>query len=266
MNFNARMSGALVALSLLWQGCLVIPVKETKAAEGQKPPPAGFDHWRVGETSREEVLKELGSPYLQFDDLRVVAYSWRMIVGYMPWFFAAGSQGAGGIEKLTRGYVLLVAFDERDRLAAREVLHHEGWTTIRKTSEAWLHKRGLAHSPVADSPGTHSIHPGQCVFYVIRSRVIFDNPYPVQVFWDGRRIAELAKGDFCRMEVEPGDHLLQAELPNMKLSDSLPCTVNSNDTCFVHARIPLAERGHIKFRVLAPAEGETLIQKSKSFH
>src|ERR1043166_805986 len=162
MNFNARMSGALVALSLLWQGCLVIPVKETKAAEGQKPPPAGFDHWRVGETSREEVLKELGSPYLQFDDLRVVAYSWRMIVGYMPWFFAAGSQGAGGIEKLTRGYVLLVAFDERDRLAAREVLHHEGWTTIRKTSEAWLHKRGLAHSPVADSPGTHSIHPGQC--------------------------------------------------------------------------------------------------------
>ena len=115
---------SLTILLLAVQACcaIPIPVPEKEMLSGTEMQGKDVVFIKSGITSRGEIVEKLGKPYAIIEELRIIAYKWEMLSGYMPWFIAGGYSGVGGV--LTRGSnkVLFVAFDENDRVTRFEII------------------------------------------------------------------------------------------------------------------------------------------------
>ena len=67
-------------------------------------------------TTKREVLDRLGGPDVIWEDARVFAYNWDMRQGILFWAISGYTTGAAGAEDMPKHYVLLIRFDEHDRL------------------------------------------------------------------------------------------------------------------------------------------------------
>lgn len=64
-------------------------------------------------TTMQEVLERLGNPTVIWEDARVFVYNWAMRQGIVFWAVYGGGFGMGDISK---HYLLLIQFDEQDRV------------------------------------------------------------------------------------------------------------------------------------------------------
>ena len=109
-------SFSVPALLRFQLGCLAIPIPQgyrNLEREGQRIGETRLNFVVPGETTKAEFIERIGQPYLVLDDLGVMAYYWKMLAAYVPWFAAGYYTGAGGVVEVDRQNVLLVAYDDR---------------------------------------------------------------------------------------------------------------------------------------------------------
>lgn len=103
----------LACVVLLAGGCVVLPIPtgEDKVLEGRPVTEFQQSFIKPGVTTREDVLRHLGQPYIIWEDARVFVYRWDMRQGIFVWIVTDGRQIAGDAHDVPKHYLLLVQFD-----------------------------------------------------------------------------------------------------------------------------------------------------------
>lgn len=164
-------------------GCIVLPIPtgDKKVLAGSRVSQETIARLQIGATSRRQVEQLIGSPLFWWEDERVMGYAWD--VRKMLVFWAIGGQGGGdaGVCDIPRHHVLLVQFDETDRVARVGV-------TVRRSGEhlgdhlvEWWNEAGR-------KPGEKLLAPD--VATLPRTRVIFRAVATV----DGKPIEQASQG------------------------------------------------------------------------
>ncbi len=233
-TMRARLSALAftVGTLVLSSSCAVIPVRERVIAGNRvSRPMLTFVH--LGVTPRDTVIERLGAPILEFPDIRTVAYPWQVVYAKMPWVIPFGG---AGIQDLGRYDVLLVAFDANDRVLAYDLDHRHGGT-IRSHALRWVERARLdVPRPPARFVAT-PIPKGTARLYIYRHGGWKDAKVPFQpaVSVDGKLVAELRKGGFASVLLDPGAHDVTVDpVPDQALKSS-PSDTRPIETFTVHA-------------------------------
>jgi len=99
-------------------GCVVLPIPtgERKVLAGKPVTQEQLAFLTPKVTSKMEVVDRLGSPDVIWEEGRIFAYNWEMRQGVLLWAVGAGYSAVGGIADIPKRYVLLIQFDDQDRL------------------------------------------------------------------------------------------------------------------------------------------------------
>ena len=133
---------ALACVMPALSGCLIIPHK-AKLMSGVIIPEKATKPFVVGESTRVDVLHQLGQPDFIEQDGRVFAYRWTMTsLGWI--LIAASPNGAGAVaggDIPTDQYLVLIEFDDNGLLRRLERVHPDGLPgNPGKTIHAWIDK------------------------------------------------------------------------------------------------------------------------------
>ncbi len=164
-----------------------------------------------GSTHREDVIRELGQPYAEFSDLRIMAYTWVMREGMAIGLLPAPPANPGD-----RFYTLLIAFDSADRVVKVEKMSSwDRWKNVREQALKWVETQDLAVSKVplvgqVISPGESALYlypdPG---FYPVP--IIFEPP-PWEVRVNGKVVGWFGKmGEYLAIALPPGAHTVTVD-------------------------------------------------------
>mgnify|MGYP006278556893 CR=1 FL=1 len=198
---------SLAFLVLITTGCLLIPMPERKVLAGHKITDEDTSFIKIGVTTRNDVIRELGQPSLEFEDQRIAAYTWEVV----GWHFVWGAWFASRSEEIGRQHVLLIAFDE-DNLALRfESTVRFATDTVEEHILKWVEREGL-NVPIPPSEFTEiEIPRGQTVIYIYR-REAWYQPFfcPLAITIDGKPVAELVKSRYREVILAPGPHVISA--------------------------------------------------------
>jgi hypothetical protein len=93
-----------------------IPTKENKILAGKPVHGEQLAFLTTKRTTKKEVIERLGSPSIIWEDARVLAYSWEMRQGILFWAAGTYYSGAAGMKDIPKHYLLLIRFDEKDRV------------------------------------------------------------------------------------------------------------------------------------------------------
>ena len=199
-------TAALTGLALTLTGCIVIPIPEAgrKVTANWKAQAAKLQ--AVGAT-REEVTHQLGSPGWDFPDLRVIGYQWSGVEWSVLWFAAGNYTVDGGICEPVSHRLLWLNFDDQERLAR--------WTLSSlpevETRTKWEYARRWRESVSPPPPPTPkrfepaSPPPGKALVHIFWDKgSAASRVQAVKV--DGLRAADIRKGGFTTLVLEPGHH------------------------------------------------------------
>jgi outer membrane protein assembly factor BamE (lipoprotein component of BamABCDE complex) len=133
-----RWSGVCAVLALA--GCVALPIstREDKVLAGKPVTEEQLSFLVPKVTTKREVVDRLGSPNLIWQDARVLAYNWEMRQGILFWVISGYTTGAAGAEDIPKRYVLLILFDEHDRVERFERTVRPASMSYGKFIEAWL--------------------------------------------------------------------------------------------------------------------------------
>jgi hypothetical protein len=123
----AIFKGLFMVLSLLcaWlglAGCVMVPIPtgEGKVLDGKPITEEQLAFLSPGVTTTQEVVERLGKPIVIWEEARVFVYNWKMRQGILFWAVGGASQGAmaggAGMTDIPRHYLLLIRFDEQERV------------------------------------------------------------------------------------------------------------------------------------------------------
>ncbi len=208
-----KLSGCLLLLLTVGCPCVPpIPWREKPAAR-KEITSEQVAFITPGITKREDVIRELGQPYVEFPDLRIIAYTWFMRAGWL--FYACIAPGAGGQGDLTemyRYYTLLIAFDSADRVVKFEkkyTLYSSGDDeNVRGQALKWLETQGLA-APKVPPMLVGKVIPSEESALYIYPQPGWNNP-PFGGSWeigvDEKIIGWLRKGEYLGIALAPGPH------------------------------------------------------------
>ncbi len=103
---------------VLQAGCIVLPIptQEHKVLAGKPVTDEQLDFLVPGVTKKSEIVDRLGSPDVIWEEARLFAYNWVMRQGILIWAVGGGYSGAAGVSDLPKRYMLLVRFDDHDRV------------------------------------------------------------------------------------------------------------------------------------------------------
>lgn len=107
---------ALLAVLMSLSGC-VIPHHEVY--EGTEIKQESLNWIHSGETTRAQVLRNLGDPDIDFVDQNTIAYAWSGVFGAMG--FALGA--SGGDVPIKMRQALMIRFDSEDKVAAFSIIN-----------------------------------------------------------------------------------------------------------------------------------------------
>ncbi len=197
----------LMLVLLTGNGCLLIPIKEGGATSGRKVEAQATGAWHAGVTERRQVMRQLGEPYAEFGDLRVMVYEWVVVSSYMPWILPGQYSSAFGVLDVRQEHLLLVAYDEAGKVRGFDVVHHN-FGRVRERCESWLKSERLAPAVIARPDGGGAVKPGMTSLVVYRSGTWSEiiNPFPARVLVDGKLAAELDRDQYTRIHLPPGTH------------------------------------------------------------
>lgn len=108
----------LICITLILSGCVIIPIPttESKVLAGKPVAENQLSFLTRNITTKQEVTERLGSPDVIWEDKRVFVYNWDMRQGILFWAVGAHVTGAFGTEDIPKHYLLLIQFDEQDRV------------------------------------------------------------------------------------------------------------------------------------------------------
>jgi outer membrane protein assembly factor BamE (lipoprotein component of BamABCDE complex) len=117
-----RLLAPLLSVSLLVSACIILPIptSEDKVLAGKPVSPGMLADLRPGITTKQAVVKQLGEPDAIWLDANVFCYNWTVRRGLL--FFAVAPGDGMGVNELPKRYVLLMQFDNQDRLLRYEQL------------------------------------------------------------------------------------------------------------------------------------------------
>ena len=110
---KAALLAALISLS----GCMVIPQHEVY--EGSEIKPESLNWMHSGETTRAQVLGNLGDPSIDFVDQNAIAYVWSGIFGVMGFALPP----SGGEVPIKMRQALMIQFDSGDKVTTFSIIN-----------------------------------------------------------------------------------------------------------------------------------------------
>lgn len=115
---HRRMFVPLLLCAMISQaGCILpIPTQERKVLAGKPVTEEQLVFLSPDTTKKEEVLDRLGSPDVIWEEARLFAYNWVMRRGILLWAVGGGYSGAAGSWDIPKRYMLLIQFDDKDRV------------------------------------------------------------------------------------------------------------------------------------------------------
>jgi hypothetical protein len=196
-------------LPVLW-GCaaIIIPSSENQVMSGRKITSENTAFIKPGFTTRDEVIKELGRPDMDLKDSRTIAYCWEVLDAYMPWIIGGHYSAVGGFAEIGKPYVLLINFDQDDRVSKFEIKERWPLDTVRSHAIKWIELESLDVPRPGNEFISSEIPKGQAVIYIYRPGGWRDAPLLRQpvVGIDGEMVAELHKGGYIASLLQPGFH------------------------------------------------------------
>lgn len=117
--FGALLLGMLLVAT---PGCLVVPIPTNRLAEHSRRDitPEAMDALVVGQTSREEVLLNLGEPDYWSVDSHQYRYHWERIKWDILWIIAGGYSAEGGDIPVNKNHNLVLNFDAAGIISAKD--------------------------------------------------------------------------------------------------------------------------------------------------
>lgn len=199
----------MTGLALALTGCIVVPIPSSgrKVTANWK---AQASKLEAASATREQVTRQLGSPAWDFPDLQVVGYQWSGVEWSVFWLLAGGYNAAGGIYEPTSHRLLWLSFDDQERLA------HWKLSSLPQpeTRTKWEYARRWRESVSPPPPPTPkrfepaSPPPGKTLVHVFWDKGnAASGVEAVKV--DGLRGAEIRKGGFTTLMLEPGQHEIE---------------------------------------------------------
>ena len=116
---RVRMIIPLLLCALISQiGCIVLPLpsQERKVLAGTPVTEEQLVFLAPNVTTKSEVMTRLGSPNVIWEEARLFAYNWEMRQGILIWAVGAYYSGAAGMSDIPKHYMLLIQFDDQDRV------------------------------------------------------------------------------------------------------------------------------------------------------
>jgi len=201
--------GLLSFCLLVPLGCaaIIIPASEHEVLSGRKITSENIAFIEQGITLRSDVIRELGSPYMDFKELSTIAYSWEVLGAYMPWI-VAGYYPLMGVQEIAKPYVLLIAFDKDNHVSKFEIKERWPLDTVKCHAIKWIERENLDVPKPPNEFVASELPKGQAVLYIYRPGGWRDAPLlhqPVASI-DGEVVAELRKGGYIARVFQPGFH------------------------------------------------------------
>lgn len=122
MNPSTLVIFPIFCVLLLVASCIMIPIPtpESKILAGTPVTEEQLDFLNLESTTKQVVMERLGNPDFFWEDEHIFTYNWDMRQGILFWAIGGMSQGAmaggGGITDIPKHYLLLIQFDEQDRV------------------------------------------------------------------------------------------------------------------------------------------------------
>lgn len=108
---------SLIFLLFLKTGCIVLPIPtEEKVLEGTPVNEDKSKLLEIGVTSKDDVIRLLGDPRIIWEEARLFVYDWETSSWFIIGLFAGGYSARGVAGDISDKYVLLIQFDERDKI------------------------------------------------------------------------------------------------------------------------------------------------------
>lgn len=103
---------------ILQTGCVLlpIPVEEQKILAGKPVTEEKLAFLTISATRKNEVMTRLGNPDVIWEEARLFAYNWDMRQGILLWAVGAHYSGAAGMSDIPKHYMLIIQFDDQDRV------------------------------------------------------------------------------------------------------------------------------------------------------
>jgi len=142
----------VILLTCFCSGCVVVPIAQSGRsvnAEYKKR----ASSLQTSAASREQVIRALGEPTMEFTDLRVLGYQWTGLEWNVYWVLIVG-RGDAGCSETTIRRRLWLAFDDQNRLAHWQ-LTRQPTTTIRTEWEQARTWRESLSPPLSSPPPRH---------------------------------------------------------------------------------------------------------------
>ena len=199
-------------------GCAVVPIPlpETVVA-GKEIRSEQLTFITPGGTNREDVIRELGEPYAELPDLRIVVYRWETNRGEVMWAAGGGGGATGGRLPANTSYSLLIAFDPADRVVTFEKMESPWpWESPREQALKWAEAQHLAVPNVPSMLAAREIAPGQSALYVYLEGGFWSNLglsplMKPEVRVNGKAVGWLRKGEYLAIALAPGAHTVTFE-------------------------------------------------------
>ena len=109
---------SFLSVMLLLESCILLPIptEEDKILAGRPVTEAQLSFLVPKITTREEVVENLRTPDIIWEDARVFIYNWEMRQGILFWAAGAYYSGGAGMKDITRHHLLLLQFDEQEKV------------------------------------------------------------------------------------------------------------------------------------------------------
>lgn len=108
----------LVCALISQAGCVMLPIPtaERKVLAGTPVAEEQLAFIVPNTTTRSEVVARLGNPDVVWEEARLFVYNWEMRQGILVWAVGAYYSGAAGVADIPKHYMLLIQFDDQDRV------------------------------------------------------------------------------------------------------------------------------------------------------
>ncbi len=229
-----RLIGCL--LLFVSTGCCVFPIPTERTLEIRKEITSEqISFITPGSTHREDVIRQLGEPYVEFPDLRIMVYTWVIRVGKVSGCVLPPlGLGAADLRNLYRYYTLLIAFDSADRVV--KLANIVSWgdsENVREQALKWsktLETQDLAVSNVSPMVVGQVIPPVGSALYIYWQPGFWNNS-PFGGSWEvgvnGKVIGWIRRGEYIGITLAPGAHMVTVFFHRRSSWDSISIYFNA---------------------------------------
>ena len=225
MPSQGRAAGAIVVLSGLLGGCVIVPLPSVPQAQPFKDEQIAFVE--VGKTTRQEVETKLGQPQVNRADGRLDVYGEARAVGSLV---AGVYGGSGSISPIETFHYVMVRYDPDDVVTAFDVVRGKHGSTSDGICVAAAFETVEAHglwydvesvlknrftillAPENDDRHAKrfSVEPDKCGIYLFETRSGMPGHSTLNVFRTGRPGTPIQSDGYLYWTQSPGTAILEA--------------------------------------------------------